>query len=405
MSARQCTARTCVFGICWTVLLSLARGAGAHAAATHGGLTAAFGKSRRATTQSTPIRPDDRHFYFIGHWDLSNAMQQAVTVNSGSRILCDFVGESVTGLFGTEGITSPAQIYVTIDGEKRQRFTVNRSTIDFAHGLGGGRHTFELDVKDVDERVNRWKPPLQAALVFKGFELGSGGRLVKSPPPGKLRMEFYGDSITQGVRIDSMAVGPDGSDGTKDYAFLVALAFKALHNQVGFGRQGIIRTGNGNVPPAPDSFGWNFQDSPVDPAFRPSIVVVNQGSNDSSYTSAQFEPAYRAYINLIRRRVPKATIFCLRPFGGYHADDIQQAVRDLGNPKNIYVDTTGWLDKSDYTDSVHPNAGGQIKAAERLIEVIHKNTGLKPVRTAASVATEYSGGSVKGRDTPSGIDT
>ena len=302
--------------------------------------------------------------------------------------MCNFVGESVTGLFGTQGITSPAQIYVRIDGGKRERFTVNSAAIDFAHDLAAGRHTFELDVKDVDERVNRWIPPLQAALIFKGLQLSPGGRLVKSRPPGRLRMEFYGDSITQGVRIDSMAIGPDGSDGTKDYAFLVALAFDALHNQVGFGRQGIIRTGNGSVPPAPDSFGWNYQDSPADPAFAPRVVVINQGTNDGGSKSAQFEPAYRDYIALIRRRDPKALILCLRPFGGFHADDIQQAVRDLGNPKTIYVDTMGWLDKGDYTDGVHPNAGGQIKAAERLIEVIQQKTGLKPARTAASVAAD-----------------
>jgi lysophospholipase L1-like esterase len=334
------------------------------------------------------VRPDNRNLHFIGHWDLSNATQQAVTVNSGSRVLCNFVGESVTGLFGTQGITSPAQIYVRIDGGKPMRFTVSGTSIDFAHGLAAGRHTFELDVKDVDERVNRWIPPMQAALIFKGLQLSPGGRLVKSPLPGKLRMEFYGDSITQGVRIDSMAIGPDGSDGTKDYAFLVALAFNAVHNQVGFGRQGIIRTGNGKVPPAPDSFGWNYQDSPVDPAFVPGVVVVNQGSNDGGSNSAQFEPAYRGYIALIRRHDPKATILCLRPFGGFHADDIQEAVRDLGNPKVIYVDTTGWLDKADYTDSVHPNATGHIKAAERLIEVMHEKTGLKPARTAASVAAD-----------------
>ena len=351
-------------------------------------LPAPASKASHAVGARATVRPDNGNFHFIGHWDLSNAVQQAVTVNSGSRILCDFVGESVTGLFGTQGITSPAQIYVRIDGGKLVRFTVDRAVIDFAQGLASGRHTFELDVKDVDERVNRWIPPMQAALIFKGLQLSPGGHLVKSPLPGKVRMEFYGDSITQGVRIDSMAIGPDGSDGTKDYAFLVALAFDAVHNQVGFGRQGIIRTGNGSVPAAPDSFGWNYQGSPADPAFVPQVVVVNQGTNDGSYKSGEFEPAYRGYIAVIRRRDPKATILCLRPFGGYHADDIQQAVRDLGNRKVIYVDTTGWLDKADYTDGVHPNAAGQIKAAERLIEVIHQKTGLKPVRTAASAAAD-----------------
>jgi lysophospholipase L1-like esterase len=350
-------------------------------------------KVAQSSGQSTTtiIPPNDPALHFIGHWDLSHA-DQAVTVNSGSRILCEFSGSSMSGLFGTEGITSPAQIWVRIDGQKPVRYTVDSASIDFSpSGLAAGRHTFELAVKDVDERVNRWIPPLAAGLIFKGLALSSGGKLLKSPMPGKLRMEFYGDSITQGVRIDNMAIGPDGSDGTKDYAFLVALAFGALHNQVGFGRQGIVRTGNGNVPIASQSFGLNFEGSPADPGFVPQVMVVNQGTNDQQYPSAQFEPAYRDYTAQLHRRNQKATIFCLRPFGGFHADDIQQAVKDLGEPNVLYVDTTGWLDKTDYTDDVHPNAGGQIKAAEQLVKVIQQKAGLKPHRTVESVAAEWNG--------------
>ena len=323
------------------------------------------------------VQPGDPRFHFVGHWDRRTSTD-AITVNSGSRVTCAFTGTSVTGLFGTSGITSPAQIWVRIDDGPPARFSVSAASIDFApQGLKPGRHTFELDVKDVDERVNRWEPPLQAALDFKGLALGAGGDLKKSSPPGKVRMEFYGDSITQGVRIDNMAIGPDGSDGTKDYAYLVALAFGALHNQVGFGRQGIIRTGNGNVPVAAESFGWNYGGSPDDPAFVPQVVVVNQGTNDGSIPSAQFEPAYRAYIAEIHARDRKATIFCLRPFGGYHADDIRQAVEELHDPGIVYVDTSGWLVAGDYIDGVHPTAAGQLKAAERLAEVIHQRTGLK----------------------------
>ena len=98
------------------------------------------------------------------------------------------------------------------------------------------------------------------------------------------------------------------------------------------------------------------------------------------------------YIAQLHRRNPKATIFCLRPFGGYHADDIQQAVKELGESHIVYVDTTGWLDKGDYTDSVHPNAGGQIKAAGELVKVIQQKTGLKPKRSVESVAADWSGG-------------
>ncbi|MGH9378620.1 MAG: GDSL-type esterase/lipase family protein, partial [Terriglobia bacterium] len=177
-----------------------------------------------------------------------------------------------------------------------------------------------------------------------------------------------------------MAIGTEGSDGTADYAFLTAMAFGALHNQVGFGRQGIIRTGNGDVPPASQSFGWNFQGSRADPSFIPQVVVVNQGTNDGAYPPEQFEPAYRAYIEEIRKAYPQAAIFCMRPFGGFHEKDIRKAVSSLADAKIFYVDTTSWLAASDYTDGIHPTAAGHLKAAQKLIRVISARTGLKPVR-------------------------
>lgn len=327
------------------------------------------------------VLPDDPNFVYIGHWDKSHLSEQAVTVNSGSRILCGFTGHTVRGMFGIKGITAPAEVYVSIDGSSPVFYRADTEIINFAPApLKGSRHRLEIDVKDVDERINRWNPPLQSALLFQGLVIDRKAEILPVPSPGTLKMEFYGDSITQGVMILSRTVGPEGSDGTKDYAFLTAMAFGALHNQIGFGRQGIIRDGNGNVPPAPQSFGWNFRDSPADRSFVPEVVVVNQGTNDQPYPSAQFEPAYRAYIEEIRKAYPGAAIFCMRPFGGYHGEDVKAAVEAIQDPKIFDVDATGWLDKSDYTDGVHPTAEGHVKAARKLVEVISAQTGLRPVQ-------------------------
>lgn len=331
--------------------------------------------------RGTVIEPDNPDIRYIGHWDKTRLAEAAVTVNSGSQITSSFTGHSLHGLFATAGITNPAQVYVSVDGQRPVLFTLTSQVENFAPvKLDGDRHKVELVVKDVDERANRWAPPLASAVIFKGFVLDPGAKMLPIPPPPKLKMEFYGDSITQGVRALSMAIGPDGSDATKDYAFLTGTAFGALFNQIGFGRQGIIRTGNGDVPPAPQSFGWNFQGSRADPSFAPEVVTVNQGTNDQAYPSAQFRPAYRDYIVEIRKAYPKATILCMRPFGGFHEEDIRAAVKSLADPRIIYVDTTGWLSSSDYTDGIHPNVGGHIKAVAKLIAFIEAHTKLKSVR-------------------------
>ncbi len=331
------------------------------------------------------IEPDDANLRYIGHWDKWRLSEQAVTVNSGSRVLCIFTGGSLRGRFAIQGITHPAQIYVSLDRRKPQLYTLNAQLIDFVpKRLGGGRHTLQIAVKDVDERANRWQPPLASAVIFQGLVIDPGAKTLPLPPPSARQMEFYGDSITQGVRALSMAIGTAGSDGTKDYAFLTALAFGARSNQVGFGRQGIIRTGNGGVPPAAQSFGWNFVGSKADPSFVPQVVVVNQGTNDGMYPSAQFEPAYLDYIREIRAADPKSWIFCMRPFGGFHEKDVRAAVQSLSDPHTVYVDTAGWLDRADYTDGVHPTAAGHVKAARKLVRAISTSTGWKTVRSVDS---------------------
>ena len=362
----------------------LNQGAGAllAALAAAGALAGAPRKEKRPPKPTARvILPDDPNMVYIGHWDKSHLSEQAVTVNSGARILCSFSGHTVRGMFGIKGITAPAEVYVSIDGTLPLFYRADTDIVNFTPvPLKGTRHNLEIDVKDVDERVNRWNPPLESALVFQGLVVDRKAQTLPSPSPGTIRMEFYGDSITQGVRVLSMALGPEGSDGTKDYAFLTARAFGAVHNQIGFGRQGVIREGNGNVPPAAGSFGWNFRDSPADRSFVPDVVVVNQGTNDASYPAEQFEPAYRAYIEEIRKAYPGAAIFCLRTFGGFHEPDIKAAVESIHDPRIFYIDSTGWLDKEDYTDTVHPNATGHVKAARKLVEAISGLSGLKPVR-------------------------
>jgi lysophospholipase L1-like esterase len=317
------------------------------------------------------IRPDNVNIRLIGHWDKSDLSEQAATVNSGARILCSFTGGSIHALFRTTGITSPAQIYASVDGGPPALYKIDSEVIDLAPApVKGPRHTVEIDIKDVDQRVNRWVPPLQSALVFRGLMLDRGAKTLPSPPAEQLKMEFYGDSITQGIRILSMAAGPDGSDGTRSYAFLTARSLGAVHNQIGFGAQGIFRDGLGNVPPAPQAFGWNYQGSRADFKFIPNVVVINHGTNDQGYPSERFWPAYRDYVLKIRKAYPKAIIFCMRPFGGFHAADIRSAVESLADPSVVYVDTTGWLGPADYTDGVHPNQEGNVKAAKKLVQVI-----------------------------------
>ena len=177
-----------------------------------------------------------------------------------------------------------------------------------------------------------------------------------------------------------MATGPTGADGTASYAYLTARAFGADADQVGFGGTGItVPFGSGGVPSASQTFPDNFSGSPVDPNFVPEVVVVNEGTNDVAASSAQFEPAYQAYLAEIRSAYPAAWILAMRPFNGTHAADIQAAVTALADARIDYVDTTNWLTAADFTDGTHPNTVGDAIAAAHLTALVASVTGLKPL--------------------------
>jgi lysophospholipase L1-like esterase len=320
-----------------------------------------------ASDDSNVVRPDDRRLAYEGHW--GRTAEAAITVNSGSRLGFRFVGDSVHALFDVSSISVPAQIYVSVDGGPKRQYAVDRSDIEI-EASGRGPHTVELSVKDVFSRADRWTPPLETGVALTGIQ----GRLLPQQVRHVRQFAFYGDSITQGVMALCEVNTSDCADGTAAYPTLVADALHASLTQVGFGRQGVIQTGNGGVPAASDAYGWNYAESRADSDRRADVIVVNQGTNDTAWGSAEFRAAYRAYLDELRAAAPHARILALRPLNGAHAEDIAAVVAELADPRTEFVDTTDWLSLTDgdFNGTVHPSSQGHRKVADRLIALLAK---------------------------------
>jgi lysophospholipase L1-like esterase len=307
------------------------------------------------------------------------------TVNSSSQIYLTFSGRHVAGLFDLNEIDNLEQIYVRVDSGPWILFTIDRPRIEFfPAGLSAGWHHLEIAVKAIDGRGDRtrgerWFPPLHSAIAFQGLELDNGAK-VEADAPSKERplLEFFGDSITQGEGILQKGGAVISSDGLATYAWLAGEELGTTHAQVAFGGQGVLRNGSAEVPPAVLSFAWNFSGSPADFSRVPDFIVVNLGTNDQPYSSNEFIEAYEAFLHEVRKHCPRTQIFAMRPFHGdrYHGDDVAQAVKNLADPAIIYIDTTGWMDESDFTDGAHPNVAGSRKAATRLIAVLKPYIGM-----------------------------
>jgi len=197
-----------------------------------------------------------------------------------------------------------------------------------ATGLTAGTHTVTLMARSMDENQSRWTPPLVSSTTFLGFTV-TGGALQASVRPTRPKIELLGDSITEGVNIWMSHNGQTRKcwrdDARIAYASQTAQMLGAEWRQVGFGYLGILKTGNGGVPKANDSFNWFYKDVPRD-AWQADMVVVNEGTNDSGADAATFRTGYAQYLTTIRAAYPNAKLVALRPFNGSQAAPIKAEV-------------------------------------------------------------------------------
>jgi lysophospholipase L1-like esterase len=315
------------------------------------------------------VAPSDPRIVLEGQWGQEPGV--AITVNSGARISFSFAGERLQLLFDTDGLTVAPHLWITVDDGEPELRLLDAPVIELSAPTG--QHKVEVVVKDVNEHANRWNPPFECAVVFAGLVLDVNSRLRLSGRPGGPRIEFYGDSITQGVRSLSSHSESEGADGTTTYAYLTARAFGATSYQVGFGSQGISKPGNGEVPAGVESFGWNFAGSPAERVEPSDVVVINLGVNDPTLEAEE----YAGYVRRVRSAYPESTLVALTPFNGKHADTIEAAVKSLDDPNLVYLDSTGWITEDDCTDLVHPSVAGHAKIAEHLIPALETHTSLR----------------------------
>ena len=340
-------------------------------------LTALF-----ATVPLTAAEPAlDTKLQFHGRWD-RRQVDRAITVNGGSYVIATFEARSITARFDMARNKPPVPtIAWRIDNDAQWRESEIAESMTLEKDLPPGPHTIFLIARGLDEHQPRWEEPLTASITFQGFELSAGGKLLDPPAEPKLKIEFLGDSITEGVLVHKKQPGRDTwpwqTDALRAWPSQTGLKLDASWRQTGFGAVGVTKGGSGGVPPAPDSFDWFYNGCPRDD-WQPDVVVINHGTNDGRASSEKFRPEYARYLQLIRKAYPNAKILAMRPFAGSHAEDIKAEVAAChasGDENIAFVDTTGWLDADDFTDRVHPNVGAGPKVVAKLAPIIKAATG------------------------------
>ena len=225
---------------------------------------------------------------------------------------------------------------------------------------------------------------------------------IEPLPEKKTKIEFIGDSITCGYGVDDENrdhhFSTETEDATKTYAYMTADALDADYSFVAYSGHGIIsgytddgtRTTSQMVPDIYEMLGKNYGSAnrlidlsaPWDfSRFVPDHIVINLGTNDSSYVGNEperkevFITGYVSFLKMVRKDNPKAHITAaLGTMGDSLYPCVEEAVKrysaETGDTNISTLHFTPQDGSTGYAADWHPTEATQKKAADELIRQI-----------------------------------
>ncbi len=269
---------------------------------------------------------------------------------------------------------SNSYMQVFVDGEEKERIKITPATSFYtvASGLSDGYHKIRL-VKDTEMAHAMW--------TLKSF---SADEFIAVEEKSDLKIEFLGDSISAGhgaIGTSAEKFSVDNSACSKSYTYLTAQALNCDYSIIswsGIAAKAFVWGGYRNMLnlyPLRSS----ASETPYDFSFNPDIVVINLGTNESSYLrlpdgknyGSQFPYDYEELLEFVREKNPSAKIICLYGAMGVNStieSGIKTAIDRMNddnivyNPITVLANTQG--------ASAHPTAEAQKTNADALVQYI-----------------------------------
>ncbi|MBQ0001569.1 MAG: GDSL family lipase [Clostridiales bacterium] len=295
--------------------------------------------------------------------------------------------------FGEETLRARAAVF--IDGEREPSMRL---------ALEKGEHTYtvfhEDKAREVVIRIMKYSEEAFASMGIVSIE--SDGPVTATASDRELLMEFVGDSITCGYGIEGVAevdiFTTEQENPWKAYACRTAELLQADFQLLSWSGNGMIsqyiddsvnerRT---EKPLIPEMYPYSDREleermgiAPLtlwQDEREPDLVVINIGTNDSSYTrdiperNAFFNETYSGFVDMVREKHPKAKIICLIGLMSQCVhEEIEKVVlakRDGGDKDVYYLKAPLQNGADGMGTDYHPSEVTHIKAAEMLAEFI-----------------------------------
>ena len=300
--------------------------------------------------------------YSPGNWAISAG--QALSINAGAYFSTLFSGTALALNFSVTNMASPAsEIYYRIDGYEAQSPWTRASvaaTIDVTLPTDTAEypyHLLEVCIKSTTQTANRWNTPSNTAVILTSLVIDAGASLMTPGVAPGGAVVFYGDSITEGIRTvnGSAPSDTDQNDAMQGWAYALRRLLGVEVGIVGFGSTGLTVGGSGSVPALPQSYPYIMQ-GVARTITAPKLIVLNEGTNDSTASSATVSSALTTVLNGLQADYPSTAIAVMRPFNGSQAAALQSGIAACNNPAMVHwIDTTNFFDAAyGSVDGLHP---------------------------------------------------
>lgn len=335
-------------------------------------------------------------------------------VQSGSAVEFTVSGKSAeVTLAGDSSINNDedyrSRYAVLVDGEVIEDAVMSTPEKTVTLFEGETSRTSKVKIIHLSEAMN-------GAIGVKNISVTSGNAVPVYPEPEKdLSIEFIGDSITCAYGVEGLSSYESFKTTTenfmKSYAYLTAQKLNADYSAVSYSGHGIISgftsTDEKNTDSLiPDCYGltgklsdyaenWDFSTRSHD------VVVINLGTNDSSYVtkdpethSTEFIEGYIGFLKTVREKNPEAYIICTL---GIMGDELYEYVEEAVGQ---YSAATGDNRIMSYKSAVqnmtadgigsdwHPSAVTQQKNAYVLADKICQALGMESDQIGLDVAAD-----------------
>jgi hypothetical protein len=332
------------------------------------------------------ILPTDPNIRYVGRFDTSNPLAPRMYW-SGTHVVAWFEGTSCQVRLNCAGGKDFFNIIVDNGTPTKVGLAAGLQTVSAASGLPDGVHKIEIFKRTSYKNDNS---------AFEGFVTDAGKGLALLPPEPALKIQFYGDSITDGNSVDHTPedfsptywnnyltyAATTARNLNMRYVSTAASGIAVIYPSAIFGPGFIMDSYYDRINPSLGSSGankWDYTNDDTD------LAVINLFQNDSTskappHTIAEQNAildAYESFVLKIRAAHPHAEIICAlgnmsatasgSVWPGYIDTVVSRMNNNHGDPKVHslffpYKNTGG-----------HPSAAEQLTMANALTAFIQTN--------------------------------